>query len=82
MCLVYVAMAMNLPDDVSLFVYVLRICCVGVKIVMAEELGNLIETLKLKWQDCESNHVEVFRYKLNVTKEKILDGNFKFFVQV
>lgn len=49
---------------------------------MAEELGNLIETLKLKWQDCESNHVEVFRYKLNITKEKILDGNFKFFVQV
>lgn len=43
---------------------------------------SLIDDLKSKWQNCETNHVEVFRYKLNVTREKVLDGNFKFFVQV
>lgn len=43
---------------------------------------NLIETLKKKWQICENSHVEAFRYKLNVTREKVLDGNFKFLVQV
>lgn len=47
-----------------------------------EALGTLIEDLKLKWQQCEDEHAEVFRYKLNVTREKVLEGNFKFFVQV
>lgn len=42
----------------------------------------LVDELKSKWQDCEDNSVDVFRYKLNVTREKVLDGAFKFFVQV
>jgi hypothetical protein len=47
-----------------------------------ENLRVLVEDLKLKWQSCEDNSAEVFRYKLNVTKEKVLDGKFKFYVQV
>lgn len=45
-------------------------------------LGVLVEDLKAKWQSCEDESVDVFRYKLDVTKEKVLDGKFKFFVQV
>jgi hypothetical protein len=47
-----------------------------------KNLGVLVEDLKLKWQNCEDNSVDVFRYKLNVTREKVLEGNLKFFVQV
>lgn len=50
---------------------------------MAEVIDTtLVEELKAKWQDCENNSADVFRYKLNVTREKVLDGNFKFLVQV
>lgn len=50
---------------------------------MAEVIdASLVEELKAKWQDCENNSADVFRYKLNVTREKELDGNFKFLVQV
>lgn len=43
---------------------------------------TLVNDLKQKWEECETNHEDVFRYKLNVTKEKVLEGKFKFFVQV
>lgn len=43
---------------------------------------GLVDDLKEKWEDCENQHADVFRYKLNVTKEKVLEGSFKFFVQV
>jgi hypothetical protein len=49
---------------------------------MGSKEETLVDDLKAKWQNCETNHVEVFRYKLNVTREKELEGNFKFFVQV
>lgn len=48
----------------------------------AELLASLVSDLKARWLACEVEHPEVFRYKLNVTKEKTLDGNFKFYVQV
>lgn len=47
-----------------------------------DELKLLVGELKQKWEECEANHVVVFRYKLNVTREKQLEGDFKFFVQV
>jgi len=43
---------------------------------------ELISVLKQKWDKCETESSEVFRYKLNVTDEKTLEGNFNFFVQV
>lgn len=46
------------------------------------QLNNLVSDLKVAWQKCEDESVEVFRYKLNVTQEKQLEGSFKFFVQV
>lgn len=48
----------------------------------AEGLASLVSDLKAKWLRTEAEHPEVFRYKLNVTKEKTLDGNLKFYVQV
>lgn len=46
------------------------------------DLKSLVKELKTKWVKCESEHAEVFRYKLNVTQDKVLPGNFKFYVQV
>ncbi|CRK95274.1 CLUMA_CG008699, isoform A [Clunio marinus] len=46
------------------------------------KLINLIDKLKRNWDQCEKNSPDVFRYKLNVTNEKVLDGNFKFYVQL
>lgn len=46
------------------------------------DLNQLVGELMSKWENCETNNVEVFRYKLNVTREKVLEGHFKFFVQV
>lgn len=43
---------------------------------------NLVEDIKSKWEQCEENNPEVFRYKVNVTRDKVLDGNFNFYVQV
>lgn len=45
-------------------------------------MENLIETLKTKWIKCEKDNVSVFRYKLDVTQEKVLPGDFKFLIQV
>lgn len=45
-------------------------------------LKSLIDELKSKWHKCEAEHQEVFRYKLNVAKDKVIEGNFKFYVQV
>lgn len=44
--------------------------------------NKLISVLKEKWNKCESETSEVFRYKLNISDEKILKGEFKFYVQV
>lgn len=52
------------------------------EIVFTMQEEYLIDELKAKWQNCENNHVDVFRYKLNVAGEKVLDGDFKFLVQV
>lgn len=49
---------------------------------MIGDKNNLIELIKAKWEKCETENTEVFRYKLNVTGEKILDGNFNFLIQV
>lgn len=44
---------------------------------------NLIEEIKALWDTCESKHSDVFRYKVNVTRDKVLkEGNFKFYIQV
>lgn len=43
---------------------------------------NLVEELKTKWEYVETNYADVFRYKLNVNREKVLEGNFQFYVQV
>lgn len=45
-------------------------------------MNNLIENLKTKWEKCEKDNVSVFRYKLDVTEEKVLPGEFKFLIQV
>lgn len=49
---------------------------------MADEMNNLVDLIKEKWNKCEKENLEVFRYKLNVSNERILDGNFKFLIQV
>lgn len=43
---------------------------------------KLVEEIKTKWDQCEENNPEVFRYKVNISRDKVLDGNFKFYVQV
>lgn len=43
---------------------------------------NLIQELMRNYAQCETDRSEVFRYKLNVTKDKTLAGKFQFYVQV
>lgn len=43
---------------------------------------ELVDDIKTKWDQCEENNPDVFRYKVDVTRDKVLDGNFKFYVQV
>lgn len=44
---------------------------------------NLIEELKYLWDTCERKNADVFRYQVNVTRDKVLEkGNFKFYIQV
>lgn len=49
---------------------------------MTDESINTVELIKSQWVKCENENVEVFRYKLNVTGERILDGKFKFLIEV
>ena len=44
------------------------------------ELSKLDSIIQKKWEIAENNNV--FRYKLNIEKSKILEGQYKFFVQV
>lgn len=45
-------------------------------------MTSLIENIKTLWDECETKNAEVFRYKVNISRDKVLDGNFKFYVQV
>lgn len=45
-------------------------------------MSSLIEEIKILWDECEVKNAEVFRYKVNITRDKVLEGNFKFYVQV
>lgn len=46
--------------------------------MMNELKRKLIE----KYENCEENDRKIFRYKLKFEQEKVLEGNFGFFVQV
>ena len=43
---------------------------------------TLIQELMSNYTKCEIERSEVFRYKLNITKDKTLAGKFQFYVQV
>lgn len=43
---------------------------------------SLINNLMKNYTICEKENSQVFRYKLNVTRDKILTGKFQFYVQV
>lgn len=45
-------------------------------------MSSLIENLKVLWDECEATNADVFRYKVNITRDKVLNGDFKFYVQV
>ena len=49
---------------------------------MSVEIKSIVDEIKSLWLDCLQNSPDVFRYKLNIEHEKILDGKFKFLVQV
>ena len=45
-------------------------------------MTNLLSNLKTKWEQCEKDNISIFRYKLDVTEEKVLQGELKFLIQV
>lgn len=49
---------------------------------MSVEVKQIIDNIKALWLDCLQNSTDVFRYKLNIEHEKILEGKFNFLVQV
>lgn len=49
---------------------------------MSVDIKALIENIKIQWLECLQKSPDVFRYKLNIEHEKILDGKFNFLVQV
>ena len=49
---------------------------------MTLELKTIITDIKALWYKCLEKSPEIFRYKLNIEKEKILEGKFNFYVQV
>jgi hypothetical protein len=50
--------------------------------VMSVDIKAIVDNIKIKWLECLEKSPEVFRYRLNIEHEKILDGKFNFFVQV
>ncbi|KAG5673930.1 hypothetical protein PVAND_003931 [Polypedilum vanderplanki] len=49
---------------------------------MTSDFKRLISEIKEKWDDCLKNSPDIFRYVLNISKEKILEGKFNFLVQL
>lgn len=49
---------------------------------MAEEFSEIFDQVKESWNNCLKNNTEVFRYSLNISKEKVLDGELRLLVQV
>jgi hypothetical protein len=49
---------------------------------MTSELKTLVSEIKDKWDDCLKNSPDTFRYVLNISKEKVLDGELRFLIQV
>lgn len=49
---------------------------------MAEEFKSIVEEVKDSWNNCLTKSPEVFRYILNISQQKVLDGELKLFVQV
>ncbi len=43
---------------------------------------DLKQKLIENYKNFEKNHSEIFRYKLKFEREKVLSGNFQFFIQV
>lgn len=52
-----------------------------IEIFELNDYKQLLHVLKQRWKNAEKQS-GVFRYKLNVQKEEILNGEFNFFVQV
>lgn len=52
-----------------------------VSITELNDYKNLLHELKQRWEAIEKEP-GIFRYKLNVQKETILKGEFRFFIQV
>lgn len=49
---------------------------------MSVDIKSIVNEIKSLWLNCLQNSPDVFRYKLNIEHEKILDGKFGFLVQV
>lgn len=49
---------------------------------MSVNIKSIVDEIKSLWLDCLQNSPDVFRYKLNIEHEKIIDGKFNFLVQV
>jgi len=49
---------------------------------MSGELKSIVEEVKESWNYCLKNSPEVFRYILNISKEKVIDGELKLLIQV
>jgi hypothetical protein len=45
-------------------------------------MENLLKNLMRNWEICLKKHSELFRFKLNIEKSKVLDGYFGFYVEV
>lgn len=49
---------------------------------MSEENKSIVNEVKESWNYCLKNSPDVFRYVLNISKEKVIDGDLKLLIQV
>lgn len=49
---------------------------------MSEEIKSIVDEVKESWNYCLKNSPEVFRYILNISREKVIDGDLKLLIQV
>jgi hypothetical protein len=49
---------------------------------MSGEFKSIVDEVKESWNYCLKNSPEVFRYMLNISKEKVIDGELKLLIQV
>ena len=49
---------------------------------MSGEIKSIVDEVKEAWNYCLENSPEVFRYILNISEEKVIDGDLKLLIQV